>query len=77
MQVRTIVLSSMVVVMTGALGAAPIASAGSRPVTSLSANHTSVSADSPSDAWAVGCECAGGGEHTVILHWDGTRWLRS
>ena len=36
-----------------------------------------VSADSASDAWAVGCECTGGGGHTVILHWDGTRWLRS
>jgi hypothetical protein len=36
----------------------------------------SVSADSPTDAWAVGNE--GNGRHSFgfVLHWDGTRWSR-
>ncbi len=39
-----------------------------------------VSADSPADAWAVGSycvsQCATNSEHdhTMILHWNGTRW---
>jgi hypothetical protein len=35
---------------------------------------TAVSADSPTDAWAVGSYRARGGENTVTLHWDGTAW---
>ena len=31
---------------------------------------------SPSDAWAVGTHNTLQGEHTLILHWDGSRWTR-
>jgi hypothetical protein len=47
---------------------------------SAAGSFAGVSADSPSDAWAVGCDCAEtkhGGVHTIILHWNGTRWQRS
>jgi hypothetical protein len=39
-------------------------------------NLWSVSADSPTDAWAVGME--GNGRHSFgfVLHWDGRRWSR-
>jgi hypothetical protein len=34
-----------------------------------------VSADSPTDAWAVGYQTPPtGGQHTLIEHWDGTAW---
>jgi hypothetical protein len=40
-----------------------------------------VSAESASDAWAVGCRCSESGknppEHTLVLHWNGTSWVRS
>jgi len=40
-----------------------------------------VSAESASDAWAVGCRCSESGknppEHTLVLHWNGTSWMRS
>ena len=35
----------------------------------------SVSADSSTDAWAVG-QVSNGANHTLVLHWDGTSWAR-
>src|SRR5215469_11801748 len=40
------------------------------PVTHLMNSLTAVSADSPSDAWAVSDQPA------IALHWNGTRWIR-
>ena len=78
MRFRTLALSSVAVAMTGAVGIAPVVSAGVRPVTNLPGTLTGVSANSPSDAWAVGCECnvLSSTERTLILHWNGTRWQR-
>src|ERR1700690_3276681 len=39
-------------------------------VTSAAGRLTGVSADSASDAWAVGVGVSGG----LTLHWDGTSW---
>ena len=39
--------------------------------------HTSVSARTPSDAWAVGCACTNDADTTLVLHWNGTAWRRS
>jgi hypothetical protein len=33
-----------------------------------------VSADSPSDAWAVGNSFVGRGEQSFIVHWNGSKW---
>src|SRR5215472_926097 len=41
------------------------------PVTHLMNSLTAVSADSPSDAWAVGDDPA------LALHWNGTRWVQT
>jgi hypothetical protein len=35
-----------------------------------------VSADSASDAWAVGAARVGGGAVNLALHWNGTRWAK-
>src|SRR5215472_14422821 len=44
--------------------------AATRPVDNLQA----VAVASPSDAWAVGTYEASGWAHTLIEHWNGTRW---
>jgi hypothetical protein len=36
-----------------------------------------VSADSPSDAWAIGSAIAPGSGHDVMLHWNGTAWAQA
>ena len=46
---------------------------GTSPFTIL----TSVSARTPSDAWAVGCACTNDADTTLVLHWNGTAWARS
>ena len=46
---------------------------GTSPFTIL----TSVSARTPSDAWAVGCACTNDADTTLVLHWNGTAWRRS
>ena len=35
---------------------------------------TAVSADSATDAWAVGYYLSAGVRYALILHWDGTAW---
>src|SRR5215467_14421256 len=58
------------------LGAMPVAAAQPSParglVTSIGGSLTGVSADSASDAWAVGSA----GSSALILHWNGTSWAR-
>jgi hypothetical protein len=46
------------------------------PVTPYGDNLLAVSADSPTDAWAVGVQYGDGGndEQVNMLHWDGTLW---
>ena len=46
---------------------------GTSPFTIL----TSVSARTPSDAWAVGCACTNDADTSLVLHWNGTAWARS
>jgi len=46
---------------------------GTSPFTVL----TSVSALSPTDAWAVGCSCSNDTDITLVLHWNGKTWTRS
>ena len=46
---------------------------GTSPFTVLA----SVSARTPSDAWAVGCACSNDADTTLVLHWNGTAWKRS
>ena len=36
-----------------------------------------MSADSATDAWAVGSVITVGGNRTLILHWDGTAWSKA
>jgi hypothetical protein len=47
--------------------------------TTFSGNLVSVTATSPTDAWAVGGKCATSQCHTIhtlTLHWDGTAWSK-
>jgi hypothetical protein len=40
----------------------------------------SMTADSPTDAWAVGTDCTTSScdvENTLILHWNATAWSRA
>lgn len=73
MRIRTLLLSSVAIAMTGAIGAASVVSAGTRPVTNLAASLTGVSADSPTDAWAFGVLVKGPGA-PLLLHWNGSNW---
>jgi hypothetical protein len=41
------------------------------------ASLESVYATSPNDAWAVGFQQQAGVRRALILHWDGTRWIRA
>ncbi|HEV2371978.1 MAG TPA: hypothetical protein VGS19_07410 [Streptosporangiaceae bacterium] len=60
------------VVVTLAAAAAPSPPRG--PVTQLGGVLFGVSAASPSAAWAVGDNFAGGASSTVLLHWNGRNW---
>src|SRR5262252_8786585 len=57
--------------LVATLAGAPVAPAVPQgTVTNFPGDLDNVSADSPSDAWAVGAN----GESPVVLHWTGTSW---
>jgi hypothetical protein len=68
--------------MLGAASAPPAELAAARPPdgrnsgASISGQLTGVSALSASDAWAVGISAGSNPSATLILHWNGTAWVR-
>jgi hypothetical protein len=57
----------------------PMSSTLTPDPSSSSNTLTGVSAESATDAWAVGdyLDDATGAQDTLILHWDGDRWSRA
>lgn len=61
---------------TPALGSPPRNPPRLTPSIGSSSSLRAVSADSPSDAWAVGSRYTGTENKTLVVHWDGTSWTR-
>lgn len=47
-----------------------------RPAGLAADSFASVAATSSSNAWVVGCSCAGGPDGMVVGHWNGSAWKR-